>query len=70
MFSLRLCEGTGLCSSFPLPKGSDELKYRILAALETINQDMLQHVWQEVNYQDDMCSFTGIFMPLNFSFKF
>ena len=43
-----LCEGTGVCS--PLPVSLEERRQRITTALQTVNRDMLQRVWEELVY--------------------
>jgi len=35
-----------------------ELKVRIRTAIETITADMLQTVWNEINYRVDVCRIT------------
>ena len=47
-------------------------------ALDTVPQDMLQRVWQELDHRLDACRVTGgahemgykIYIPLNFLFEF
>jgi hypothetical protein len=39
----------------PLP----ELRQRIATAIQTIDADMLSHVWQELDYRLDICRVTG-----------
>ena len=39
----------------PLPASIAELKVRIRAAIETITADMLQTVWNELDYRDHVC---------------
>jgi hypothetical protein len=39
----------------PLPRDLPELRQRIMAAADTIDVDMLQHVWQELDYRIDLC---------------
>jgi hypothetical protein len=41
-----------------LPGDLPELRQRIVAAVDTIDVDMLQRVWQEVDYRIDVCSVT------------
>ena len=65
-----------------LPANVNKLKQRITIALETVAQDMLQRVWEELDYRLDVCRviggahiehfeiFYGIHVPLNFLFKF
>ena len=42
----------------PLPASIPELKVRIRAAIETITDDMLQTVWNELDYRVDVCRIT------------
>jgi len=42
----------------PLPANVNEPKQRITIALETITQDMLHRVWEELGYQLDVCRVT------------
>ena len=42
-----------------LPKDVDELKARITEALATINNAMLERVWQELDYRLDVCHVTN-----------
>ena len=37
----------------------DELKQRITSALDNVTGDILQRVWQELNYQLDACCQDG-----------
>ena len=39
----------------PLPANVNELKQRITIALETVTQDMLHRVWEELDYRLDVC---------------
>jgi len=39
----------------PLPTSIPELKVRIRIAIETITADMLQTVWNELDYGVDVC---------------
>ena len=39
----------------PLPAIIPELKVRIRTAIETITADMLQTVWNELDYRVDVC---------------
>jgi hypothetical protein len=39
----------------PLPEDLPELRQRIVAAVDTIDVDMLQHVWHELDYRIDVC---------------
>jgi len=40
------------------PQVSRELKVRIRTAIETITADMLQTVWNELDYRVDVCRIT------------
>jgi len=42
----------------PLPASIPELKVRIRTANETITSDMLQTVWNELDYRVDVCRIT------------
>ena len=42
----------------PLPASIPELKIRIRTAIETITADMLQTVWNELDYRVDVCRIT------------
>jgi hypothetical protein len=42
----------------PLPNDLQELRQRIIAAVATINRDMLERVWTETDYRIDVCSVT------------
>ena len=42
----------------PLPASIPELKVRIRTAIETIIADMLQTVWNELDYRVDVCRIT------------
>ena len=42
----------------PLPASIPELKVRIRTATETITADMLQTVWNELDYSVDVCRIT------------
>jgi hypothetical protein len=42
----------------PLPPSIPELKVRIRTAIETITADMLQTVWNELDYRIDVCRIT------------
>ena len=42
----------------PLPTSISELKVRIRTAIETITADMLQTVWNELDYRVDVCRIT------------
>jgi len=41
-----------------LPASIPELKARIRTAIETITADMLQTVWNELDYHVDVCRIT------------
>ena len=43
----------------PLPANVNELKQRITIALETVTQDMLHRVWEELDYRLDVSRVTG-----------
>ena len=42
----------------PLPASIPELKVRIRTSIETITADMLQTVWNELDYRVDDCRIT------------
>jgi len=42
----------------PLPPSIPEVKVRIRTAIETITADMLQTVWNELDYRVDVCRIT------------
>ena len=42
----------------PLPADIPELKVRIRTAIETITADVLQTVWNELDYRVDVCRIT------------
>jgi hypothetical protein len=42
----------------PVPASIPELKFRIRIAIETITADMLQTVWNELDYRVDVCRIT------------
>jgi len=42
----------------PLPASIPELKVRIRTAIETITADMLQTVWNELDYRVNVCRIT------------
>jgi hypothetical protein len=42
----------------PLPRELPELQQRIVAAVDTIDVDQLQRVWQELDYRIDVCRVT------------
>lgn len=49
----------GLVYVPPLPKDVDELKARITEAVATIDNAVLQRVWQELDYWLDVCRVTS-----------
>jgi hypothetical protein len=48
-----------LCGVLLLPLDIDELKLKIAAAVETINRNMLERVWNELDYRLDICRITN-----------
>ena len=42
----------------PVPTSIPELKVRIRNTIETITADMLQTVWNELDYRVDVCRIT------------
>jgi len=42
----------------PLPSSIPEMTVRIRTAIETITADMLQTVWNELDYRVDVCRIT------------
>jgi len=42
----------------PLPASIPELKVQIRTTIETITADMLQTVWNEIDYRVDVCRIT------------
>ena len=44
----------------PLPTSIPGLKVRIRTAIETITADMLQTVWNELDYRVDVCRITKV----------
>ena len=42
----------------PIPTSISELKVRIRTAIETVTDDMLQTVWNELDYRVDVCRIT------------
>jgi len=42
----------------PLPATVDELQERITAAVNSVTPDMLQSVWSELDYRNDVCRLT------------
>ena len=53
---MGLRQGSGLCSSSSRKYPGTEV--RIRAAIETITADMLQTVWNELDYRVDVCRIT------------
>jgi hypothetical protein len=43
----------------PLPQDLQQLRQRIRDAVDSIDQDMLARVWQELDYRVDLCRVTG-----------
>jgi len=43
----------------PLPASIPELKVQIRTAIDTITADMLQTVWNELDYRVDVCRITN-----------
>ena len=41
-----------------VPANVNELKQKIIIVLETVTQDMLHHVWEELDYRLDLCWIT------------
>jgi hypothetical protein len=41
-----------------LPRDLTDLRQRIVGAVDTIDVDMLQSVWQELHYRIDVCRVT------------
>jgi len=42
----------------PLPASIPELKVRIRTAIETVTADMVQTVWNELDYRSNVCRIT------------
>jgi hypothetical protein len=42
----------------PMPRDLPQLRQRIVEAVATIDHQMLQHVWQELDYRIDICHVT------------
>ncbi|PSN47688.1 hypothetical protein C0J52_20365 [Blattella germanica] len=40
-------------------KGTVELRHRIAAAVQQVTPDMLQRVWQEIDFRWDVCRMTN-----------
>jgi hypothetical protein len=49
----------GSCFVPPLPVMLVDLRTRIIAAITVTDHDMLQRVWQQLDYQLDVCRVTG-----------
>ena len=49
----------GLMYAPPLPANQEELQQRITTALQTVTQDMLQRIWEELKYRIDVCRVSG-----------
>ena len=49
----------GLVYVPPLPKDVDELKAQITEAATTIDNAMLERIWQELDYRLDVCRVTN-----------
>lgn len=43
----------------PLPATIDDLKREITAAIQTVTPDMLQRVWNELEYRVDIARVSG-----------
>jgi len=43
----------------PLPANVNQLKQKTAIALETVTQDMLHRVWEELDYRLAVCRVTG-----------
>ncbi|PSN55399.1 hypothetical protein C0J52_11064, partial [Blattella germanica] len=43
----------------PLPLNLDNLKQRIRQAVANVDADMLQRVWDDLDYRMDVCRVTG-----------
>jgi hypothetical protein len=43
----------------PVPLDIDELKLRITAAVDTIGRNMLERVWEMLDYRLDTCRVTN-----------
>jgi hypothetical protein len=43
----------------PLPLDIDELKLRITAAIETTDRNVLERIWDELDYSLDICRVTN-----------
>jgi len=54
---MGLRQGSGLCSSSS--RKIPELKVQIRTAIETITADMLQTVWNELDFRVDVCRITN-----------
>ena len=49
---------TGAVYVPPLPASITDLKVRIRTVIETVTADMLQTVWNELDYRVDVCRIT------------
>ena len=56
-FLFGLCGGSSVCP--PCPANPEEHGQRISTALQTDTQDMLQRVWEELEYRIDVCRVSG-----------
>ncbi|PSN32512.1 hypothetical protein C0J52_16612 [Blattella germanica] len=45
-------------------KGTVELRHRIAAAVQQVTPDMLQRVWQEIDFRWDVCRLPGVLLEL------
>jgi hypothetical protein len=41
-----------------MPRGLPQLRQRIVEAVAAVNRQMLQRVWQELDYRIDICRYT------------
>jgi len=57
-FFFQLCYVKDQVYVPPLPASIPELKVRIKTAIETITANMLQTVWNELDYRVDVCRIT------------
>ena len=55
---MGLRQGSGLCSSSSRKYPRIEGRVRVRSAIETITADMLQTVWNELDYRVDVCGIT------------
>jgi len=56
--SMGLCQESGSCSSYSRKYHGTEGTLRIRTAIETITADMLQTVWNGLDYRVDVCRIT------------